>query len=191
MTIEKLTEEETSALDRGDALDRDGRKALRIIAAQAERIASLERECNEHVLNWSKCQGRLEAATARAEAADLRSQSWERGHDYAWSEKQRAEERLAAAENEMRRIGYGEELIYCFDANGKPTHTSRVGDLSWDTRENRARTFQFISDTLERDRDASGTSARAEHLQVHGLDPAEIEVDSMFLCREDDPSCRD
>jgi hypothetical protein len=104
-------------------------------------------------------------------------------------------ERIDALEREMRRIGYGEEVIYCFDANVKPTHTSRVGDLSWDTRENRDRTFQFISETLERDRVAAVSSARAEHLQVHGLDPAEIEVDEMFNAfgaeeQEDEPECR-
>lgn len=63
MTIEKLTE-----ADR-DRLDQKGeRKALRIIDAQAEWIAALER----------------------------RAAAWERGHDYAWSEKQRAETELSA-----------------------------------------------------------------------------------------------
>lgn len=180
MTIDKLTSWQMAQLRAGDAYQALQECAAEVIDALTARVAELERAVDAYESSQPFLREQLNAAAARAEAADRRAQSWERGHDYAWAEKQRAEQRLAAAETEMRRIGYGEEVIYCFDANGKPTHTSRVGDLSWDTRENRARTFQFISDTLERDRGTDGSSARAEHLKVHGLDPAEIEVDEVF-----------
>src|SRR6185503_233306 len=56
-----------------------------------------------------------------------------------------AEAKLAAAENELRRIGYGVEPIYVFAEDGRPQFTSLTGDVCWDTRENRAKTFAFIT----------------------------------------------
>lgn len=66
-----------------------------------------------------------------------------------------AEERLASAEAELRRLGYGEEAIFTFNADCEPLATSHVGDLCWDTRENRRRTFEFIERTLARARVAT------------------------------------
>lgn len=62
--IEQLTEDERAEL-RSDG--KSGPRALRIIDAQAARIADLERECTDHVLGWSGCQSRLDAATAEME----------------------------------------------------------------------------------------------------------------------------
>ncbi len=157
MKIETLTERQRVLLVSqqlpSDEHIRAGVAAIFVISAQAERIASLERqvkelnrECNEHVRDWSECQGRLDSATARAEAADLRAQSWERGHDYAWSEKRRAEEKVAALEARLAQL--------------EAQSDSDAAHLRVTLR--------------ERDK------ARASALQVHGLDPAEIEVYEMF-----------
>lgn len=56
--------------------------------------------------------------------------------------------RLASAEAEMIRIGYSSEPIFVFDKDtGKPILTSHVGDLCWDTQENRRLTFNYIAET--------------------------------------------
>lgn len=54
------------------------------------------------------------------------------------------EARVAAAETELRRLGYGVEPIFVFGEHGRPSFTSLVGDASWDTVENRRLTFEFI-----------------------------------------------
>lgn len=46
--------------------------------------------------------------------------------------------RLAAAENELRRLGHGTEVIDVITETGN-RFTSHVGDVSWDTADNRAR----------------------------------------------------
>ncbi len=77
MKIEKLTDEERERLSYGGYVSvSDACTALRIIVAQAERIASLERQV----------------------------ESWERGHDYAWAEKRRAEEKVAALEARLAQL---------------------------------------------------------------------------------------
>ncbi len=81
--------------DLSAALARVEHETARADAANA-RVAELERECDSHVQDTLRLSEDLVAANDRAEAADRRAQSWERGHDYAWSEKQLAESEAEA-----------------------------------------------------------------------------------------------
>lgn len=75
-----------------------------------------------------------------------------------------ANTQLAAAENEMRRLGYGVEDIVCFGSAGKPVCMSRVGDLSWDTVENKRATVKWINERERVEKDLHTQLAAANAL---------------------------
>lgn len=60
-------------------------------------------------------------------------------------ELRRKAEKLEQNEAEMRRLGYGAAVIYCFDERLRPICTSQVGDRCWDTLENKHRTYAWIA----------------------------------------------
>lgn len=64
-----------------------------------------------------------------------------------------AQTRLQSAENEMRRLGYGVEDIVCFGIGGTPLCMSHVGDLSWDTIENKRATVKWINERSKVEKD--------------------------------------
>ena len=74
--------------------------------------------------------------------------------------------RLQSAEDEMRRLGYDVEPVFCFRDDGTPSHTSKVGDLCWDTIENKRRTFAFIKDAGEKTKAALARAEAAERLAL-------------------------
>jgi len=70
-----------TALEWNDALRAELRELSDAVAARTSEAAALRAE--------------FDKANARADAAERKAESWERGHDYAWSEKQRAESEAA------------------------------------------------------------------------------------------------
>jgi hypothetical protein len=63
------------------------------------------------------------------------------------------EDDLVEAWKELRRLGHGTEVIFCFGKDGEPLCTSHVGDGCWDTVENRRKTFNYIA---RKEREAKG-----------------------------------
>jgi DNA repair exonuclease SbcCD ATPase subunit len=77
---------------------------------------------------------------------------------------------VAAAEAELTRLGYGTEDTHIFGSDGRPIAISRVGDLCWDTAEQRRAAFEYIANA-QRALDVEGRlaaewKARAAELEV-------------------------
>ncbi len=136
-------------------LERRLREEVEEICNQWPETADLLLEAADALATWEKTAAMVtveaekdvnriadleeQLAAQRARIAEL--EHARAGLDHQWHLQM---DRAEAAEAELARLGHGSEPIFVFGDDGLPKFTSYVGDASWDTRQNRERTFRFI-----------------------------------------------